>query len=155
MKEKTPNSEEITEKMVQESLIKDQANIVQWREFLLQNTDPEHPLVNFAKSVIKYSESQEKLIQKRGASKIALNLSAAVRTMRAIPGNTPLSEAAKIITNKYPEISQLHGIIEHIPNGSGILLDEACFLVINYQTDPHCYDNYGKFSESLKKGGGI
>ena len=154
MKERASNSETITERMVLESLIKDQANIVQWRKFLIQNTDPEHPLVNFARSVIKYSESQEKLIQKRGITKIALNLSSAVRTMRAIPDKTPLSEAARIITNKYPEISQLHGIIEHIPNGSGILLDEACFLVLNYQTDPNCYDNYGTYYESLKKGGG-
>ena len=153
MGERIAKNEQVTEKMIQESLIKVQANMNEWKDYLSQNTDPDNPLVDFAKSVISYGNNEVELVQKRGVPEISRNLSSVIETMETISDNTPLSKAAGILTNNYPYLSQLLGIIEHIPNSPGKLLSHAGYLVLNYQADPHCYDNWKTFAESLKKGG--
>ncbi len=142
MGERIVKNEQVTEKMVQESLIKVRSNIKQWKNYLSENRDAEDPLVDFGKSVVEHGNNGVGIVEKRGALEISRELSAVLEFMGTLPAGLPLSETARILAGKYPVLPQLLGIIEFIPNRQGESLSRAGALIMNYQIDPHCYDGW-------------
>lgn len=143
--------EKITEKHIRSSIEKGRRNNESWKNFLVENQDPNHPLVDFAKSVVTHTENAIDLIGKKGIQQTVEYLTSVQETVYGFDENTSLSDKAKILSETYPDIPKYLSLMDFLPNKFAEILSGAGFLVMNYQIDPHCYDNRETSFKNSKK----
>lgn len=134
--------EQITEKHIESAIEKGRHNIENWRNFLGENQDPNHPLHDFAKSVVTHTEGAIDLINEKDVPQTIAYLTSFQETVQGFGKNKPLSEKAKILSEKYPDIPKYLSLMDFLPDQLAEDLSDGGFLVMNYQADPHCYDDW-------------
>jgi hypothetical protein len=132
--------EGIIGKHIQSSIEKGTRNIENWKNFLGETQDPNNPLHDFAQSVISHTEGAIHHIDAIGIPQTAKYLTSVIETVQGLEENKSLSEKARILSEKYPEIPKFLSLTDYLPDQLAEILSDAGFLVMNYQQDPQCYD---------------
>ena len=134
--------ERVTEEHIRSSIKRERLNIDDWKEFLGENPDPNHPLHDFAESVINHAEHSIELVNKKGIPQMRRYFASVLKTIGSFEENKPISEKAKILSEKYPDIPKYLSLLDLLPDQLAEKLTGAGALVMNYQADPLCYDDW-------------